>query len=49
MRKNPALLPLWPNVLLKAHVYYMVAYVNGVCLMREYYENYAEVQAKLVT
>ena len=49
MRKNPALLPFRPNVLLKAHVYYMVAYVNSDYLIRENNENYAVVQAKLLT
>jgi hypothetical protein len=49
MRKNPALFPLRPNVLLKARVYYMVAYVNSDYLMRKNNENYAVVQAKFLT
>ena len=49
MRKNPALLPFRPNVLLKAHVCYMVAYVNSNYLIRENNGNYAVVQAKLLT
>jgi hypothetical protein len=46
MRQKPTQPSLSSNVLLKAHIYHMVAYVNKKCLGRGNYENYAVVRTR---